>query len=180
MHKETVKLGVVFGIFSILLTTITAYTSPKSMMSFSHWSTILGFVAIFAFAYFSAKKARDRKGGFIPFGEALIPSFLTIAIGGLISTLFMYVLINFINPDLIAIMQEGALEMSDSMIEMMGGTEEMKLEAREKVESEQAGSTPFGLGSILINWAVSLLFPTLPIAAIMAAIVKKQEPMPVV
>ncbi|MEM1122725.1 MAG: DUF4199 domain-containing protein [Bacteroidota bacterium] len=180
MHKETIKLGVIYGIFSIVLTTITAYISPKSIMSLTHWSTIIAWIALIGFGYLGAKKARERKGGFIPFGEALVPSFLTIAIGSLISSLFMYILVNFINPDLIAIMQEAALEMSDGMIDLMGGTEEMKLQAREKAEQDQAGVNPFGLGTILLNYVVSLVFPLLPIAAIIAAIVKKNEPMPVV
>ena len=75
MQKDTIKLGVIYGLVSIFMVIVTAYTAPKAMMSFSHWSTILGFIVMIGFAYFAAKKARDRKGGYIPFGEALVPSF---------------------------------------------------------------------------------------------------------
>jgi len=180
MQKDAIRLGLIYGAISILLMTIVAYTDPKGMVSFSHWSTILGYILMIGFAYFAAKKARDNNGGFIPFGEALVPSFLTLAIAGLIGIVYMFLLTNFINPDLQSVLNEAALEMSDSMIDAMGGTEEMKLQAREEAEKQQAGSSQFGIVQSLLGWLVSLIFPTLPIAAIIAAIVKKKEPMPVV
>lgn len=180
MQKENIKLGVIYGVIGILLMGITYMTSPKSLMSLSHWSTVLGLVLMVGFAYYAAKSARDRKGGFIPFGEALVPAVVVLAIGNLLSTLFMYLLVNFIDPSLGPLLNEAALEMSDSMLDMAGATEEMKMQAREEAERQQEGSSPFGLMQSIIGWFVSLIFPILPIAAIVAAIVKKQEPMLVV
>ena len=150
------------------------------MMKFSHWSTFLGFAAAIGLMYLAAKKAKDKKGGFIPFGEALVPGLGTFAIGSLISVIFMYLLVNHINPDLIPILEEGAREMQEGMFDMMGFTEEQKLQAIEEAERQQAGQDTFGLSAILIGWVTNLFFMGLPIAAIIAAIIKKKEPMPIV
>jgi len=180
MKNDTLKFGLIYGIVSILIMGLVSVIDPKAMMKFSHWSTILGFAAAIGLMYYAAKTARDKKGGFIPFGEALVPSLGTFAIGSLISVLFMYLLVNHINPDLIPIMEEGAKEMQEGMFDMMGLTEEQKLQAMEEAERQQAGTNPFGLGALLIGWVTNLFFMGLPIAAIIAAIVKKNEPMPVV
>lgn len=180
MNKENIKLGVIYGIIGVLLSYITYLTAPKEMMSFTHWSTILGFILMFGFAYFAAKKARDRKGGFIPFGEALIPPMVVLGIGGFMSSMFLYILVNFIDPSMITLLNEVALEMSDSMMDMAGATEEMKMQAREEAERQQEGAGSFGLAQTLMGWGINLIFPVLPVAAIMAGIIKKEEPMPVV
>ena len=77
-------------------------------------------------------------------------------------------------------MEEGAKEMQEGMFDMIGLTEEQKLQALEEAERQQAGQNPFGLGALLIGWVTNLFFMGLPIGAIIAAIVKKNEPMPVV
>ena len=80
----------------LLLLGLVALVDPKAMMKFSHWSTLLGFGIAIGLMYLAAKKARDKKGGFIPFGEALVPCLGTFAIGSLISVIFMYLLVNHI------------------------------------------------------------------------------------
>jgi len=180
MKNDTIKFGLFYGLASILILGLVTLIEPKAMMKFAHWSTFLGFAVAIGLMYFAAKKARDKKGGFIPFGEALVPTLGTFAIGSLIGILFMYVLINHINPELIPILEEGTKEMQEGMFDMMGLSEEQKLIAMEEAERQQAGQNPFGVGALLIGWITNVFFMGLPIGAIIAAIVKKKEPMPVV
>ncbi len=180
MKNDTIKFGVFYGLATILLSLVTYYTNPKIMMSPTSWTSILSYVVAIGFMYLAAKKARDKKGGFIPFGEALVPSLLTYAIGMLMGILFIYVLINFIDPSLQPILEEGAQEMLESTYDALGMTEEQKLQQMELIEQQQEGREPFGLLQSLIGWLMSIFIPGLPIAAIIAAIVKKKEPMPIV
>ena len=180
MKNDTVKFGLLYGIISILILLALYFIDPKSLMDISLWRTILGFAIMGGLMYLAAKKARDKKGGFIPFGEALVPGIMTYIIGSLMGVVFMYFLINHIDVSLLPILEEGAREMQEGMFDMMGFTEEQKLQAMEEAERQQAGQNPFGLGTLLIGWVTNVFIMGLPIAAIIAAIVKKQEPMPVV
>lgn len=180
MKNDTVKFGLMYGGATILIMLIVYLTDPKSIVSIAHWSTVLGFVVAIGLMYLAAKKARDNKGVFIPFGEALLPSLGTFAIGSLMGILFMYLLANHLDPNLQPILEEGAKEMQESMFETMGFTEEQKLQAMEEAERQQAGQDQFSLGTSLLGWLINLFIMGLPISAIIAAIVKKQEPMPIV
>jgi len=175
-----VKSGLMYGGVSILITLGAYLSDPKSMMDLSNWSSILGYVVGITFMYLAAKKARDKKGGFIPFGEALVPSLVTYAIGMFIGVLFTYLLINYLDPSIKPIIQEGAKEMLESTYSTMGLSEEQILIAMEEVERQQEGQDQFGILPSLLGWLMSILIPGLPIAAIIAAIVKKKEPMPIV
>lgn len=180
MKNNGVKFGLIYGVLSILTLIVTYFVSPKSMMDISWWRMLLGFAIAGGIMYYAAKKTRDEKGGFIPFGEALVPSLVTYAIGSLMSVLFMYLLINNIDPGLQPIIEEAAKEMQENMLDMMGFTEEQKLQAIEEAERQQAGQNPFSLFTLMVGWFSNIFFMGLPISAIIAAIVKKKEPMPIV
>lgn len=70
--------------------------------------------------------------------------------------------------------------MQESMFDAMGYTEEQKLQAIEQAERMQGGQSGFGLGQLLIGWFSNVVIMGLPISAIIAFILKKEEPMPVV
>lgn len=178
MKNDAVKLGLMYGVVSILISMIIYFTNPKAMMSFSSWHMILGYILMIAFPFMSAKRAKEAKGGFITFGEALVPAIVTFAIGVLINNIYTYLLLNHFDPSLQETINVAAKEMTEGMWDMMGLSEEAKLEAAEQMEQQQAGQ--FGLAQTALGVIISLVFPGLPIAAISAAILKKEEPMPVV
>lgn len=178
MKNDAVKLGLLYGGVSILISLIVYFTNPKGMLDFTSWHMILGYILMIAFPYMASKRARDANGGYLAFGEALVPAMVTFTIGFLMQSIYSYLLLNYFDPGLQETLAVAAREMIEGTWDMMGLTEEMKLQAAEDLEKQQAGQ--FTLWSSTINFIVGLFFPGLVISAIVAAIVKKQEPMPVV
>ncbi|GEM_PF-4963859 len=182
MKNDTIKFGLMYAAASSLVILLTYFVDPKAISRFMHWSTALHFAAMLGLMYMAAKTAKEKKGGFIPFGEALVPSLGTFAIGSLLGGmgLFFYLLVNYFDPSLQPIMEEGAKEMSESMLDAMGLSEEQKLQQMEIMEEQQSGMSPFGLKTLILGWLMNLFVMGLPISAIIAAIIKKKEPMPIV
>lgn len=177
MKNDAVKLGLLYGLITIGLALLSYYVMPESIASFTSIPSILNWIFMIGFLYMASKRARDAKGGYIAFGEALVPPMVTYGIGTLISGVFSYLMINFIDPSLLDTIQEAVKNMSEGMWDTMGLTEDQKLEAAEKMEEQQAGQ--FGLAQTALGWLMGLILGLI-ISAIVAAIVKKEEPMPVV
>ena len=175
MKNNGIKYGLIYGGLSILLSMIVYFTSPENMVSFTSWNFIAGLILMVAMLYLAAKKTRDDKGGYIPFGEALVPALVTFIVGNLIGIIYMYVLTNFIDPGVQAIIQESTIEMQKGMFEMAGMSEDQILEAIERAEADMEGQ--FNFGSLVLGMLINILIMGLPISAIIAAIVKKKEPM---
>ena len=176
MHKDTIKYGVLYSIISILSVMITYYINPKELFNFFSLKTIIGFAIMFGFMYLAAKKARERAGGFIPFGEALVPAFLIYAIGGFIGALFMHFLMNYYDPSLHDVVKEFQRGVTQSTGEMMGLSEDQILEMVEETELKQAEKNSSGIVEGIMGYLFGCLWMGLPFAAIAAAIVKKKEP----
>lgn len=177
MKNDAVKLGLMYGVVSIIFTLISYYLMPGSIGSLMSLPTILGLIIMLGFLYMASKRARDANGGYIAFGDALVPPMVVYAIGSFISVLFSYLLINNIDPSLQQTIADATKEITEGMWDTMGLTEDQKLEAAEKMEAEQANQ--FSLGTLGLGWLVSQIMGLI-ISAIIAAIVKKEEPMPVV
>jgi len=138
MKNDTVKFGLLYGFASILIILAAYFTNPKAIAKLLHWTTALHFAVMIGLMYMAAKTVKDKKGGFIPFGEAFVPSFGTYAIGSFIgsSGIFIYLLVNHFDPSLIPLLGEASMEAAESMMDMAGMPEEQKLEALEAVERE--------------------------------------------
>ena len=174
MKNQGVKFGLIYGALSIVLSLITYFTAPENLVSFTSWTAIAGLILMLACMYMSSKNTRDDKGGFIPFGEALIPALVTFVIGGIIGVIYMYVLTNFIDTGVQDVIRESTVDMQRGMFEMAGMPEDQILEALEQAEADMEGQ--FSLGALAFGTLFNILVMGLPVSAIIAAIVKKKEP----
>jgi hypothetical protein len=181
MKNDAIKFGLYYGAFSIILTLFTYFTDPKSLMNLSLRNIILSYAIIGGFMYFTVKKVKEKKGGFITFGEAFVPSIVMFTVGVLINSLFQFMLINYIDTGLLPILEEGSRELTEKMYDTMGMSEEAKLQALEDAEQRKSeGWGPFSFLSLMLGNIVEIIIQGFPLAAIIAAISKKKEPMPVV
>ena len=178
MNNVAVKYGVAVGVIGIVINLLAYFIDPSSLFQFTSIWSLLGLIVPVVFVFLAAKKVRELKGGYIPFGEAFVPGILTYAIGTIITGLFSYILMTFIDPSL----QETALEVSKEsargMFEMAGMSEAQIEEEMEKMSDQLDAADASGLGNTLLGILGSIVIFGLPISAIVAAIVKKQEPMP--
>ena len=129
-------------------------------------NTIIGLVIVGVISYLCVKSHKEELGGFISFGRAFLVSFIALLISGLISSIFNFIYMNYIDPT----MMDQILEMSQGMYESMGFTEdqiEMALEEAKK-GMENPISIVWGIVGVGIFAAI--------IALITAALMKDERP----
>lgn len=167
MENPGVKWGVFGGIGVVLFTLILYLTGPTNLFG---GIAYLG-MAIYIFAM--VKAAGEEKaalGGYMTWGQALKPTFLTYAVASLIYILFFYVLNNFIDPGLEDMQRQAAVEMMENMSGLLG--EEGMEAAMEELDKQDFS---FSISKAGFGWAFGLIFGFI-LAAIISAITKKNPP----
>lgn len=167
MGNNAIRNGLYMGGALVLLYLALYFVSPKVFLSWGSW---ISFAVYIYFMYNAAKEERASLGGYMSFGEGFKAAFLAFVVGGLISALFTYVMYNFIDPTLIDLTKEIALEAFEKMSGFMG--EEAAETAMETIE-DQDFSTSYSIGNTLMGYLFSLIFPGAVIALIIAAIMKR-------
>ncbi|MBL7807881.1 MAG: DUF4199 domain-containing protein [Saprospiraceae bacterium] len=92
---------------------IISYLLNINLMSFSGIALLYGvmFTVGFIFAIIAIRYQRDKvDGGFISYGKALLIALLTVFIGVFISSIWNYVMVNFIDPEILNVMKEEFIE----------------------------------------------------------------------
>ncbi len=168
MKNSGILNGILAGVVAIILTLVFYFVDKSIVVSWGGWTVIL--IYIF-FMYKAGKEARDQNGGFISFGNVLLPIFLTYGIGTLLASIFSYVLYNYIDSSLLDIQLDKAIEAMDKMRGFMG--DEAADTAIEQLEED---GISFGPGKVFLGWLWGLFLPGIIIALIMAAIMKKNDP----
>lgn len=132
---------------------------------------IFGFFVIIYFMYRTGKEVRDLNGGYIDFGQIFKYLMLTYIILSFITSIFQYIMVNFIDTNLMANMNETIKEFY--MNKLFANVPE---ETKEQMEDgfEQAPTT-LELMSALWGWVKGLIMGAI-IATIMSAIMKKKNP----
>ena len=168
MQKPFMKWGVIAGTFGIIYTLLVYLVNPAAINSLS--AGLIPLAAMIFCAVKASIEERNMRGGYITWGQALAPSFLTIAIYFIMSMVFSYILTNFIDPSLIEEQTEAALEMQERMMNMFGGemTDDQIEEMKKRAEPSMV--------NVLMGTMWALLCFALPISAIVALFVQKKNP----
>ena len=116
----------------------------------------------------AATSFKAQNEGHATFGQALLAAWFTGIIGGLIISIFTYILYNFIDPSLMDRVNEAAIEMLDKFAGSM--PEEEYEKAIEKIES----NNNFGLGAMATNFIFMTILGLIP-SLIIAALTKSKE-----
>lgn len=170
MNNPGFKYGTQLGIASIIIY-LLCYTIDKHMLYSMAFGPIIGIVLPVFFMVLAVKAAKIMQEGFISFGEALSPAFLTFIIGTLMSVVFSYVMTTMVDPSLQEIAKEAALAQVNNMAEIFG----VDAGEMEQIELAIEDNVDVGLGKILLGWAFNLIFPGILIALIISAIMKKNN-----
>ncbi|HMO32184.1 MAG TPA: DUF4199 domain-containing protein [Lacibacter sp.] len=123
------------------------------------------------FAVLGVLAVRKSNGGFIDFGDALKNSFGIFVIGGLMVTLFSYLLINFIDPDFKQAMQQASMEMTEKMLKRFN----LPQDQIDKAVEEATKKDNFSIGNVLLGFAFTCFLWFL-FSLIIALILKKKNP----
>lgn len=166
MKQYDAKYGLMAGGISILISLIVYLIDPNSYLKFG------GVVSALPMLYFivaAALAVKQQNKGFISFGDAFKNSWVTYLIYSLLATIFLYILFNFIDPQLIETMKETSIELLEKLRSTLG--DESTDEAIKKIEE----STQQGVGSLAFSFLISLIFPGAFLSLIIALIVKKED-----
>jgi uncharacterized membrane protein (DUF106 family) len=159
------KYTLIMAATSIILTLISSLMGMSNLILMSLIG-LLVIVAMVVIPVLGVKEHRNNQlGGLISFGRAFLVAMLILAVSILISTIFNYVYMNFINPSYIDTMKEGMTEMMEKY-----NLPEAQLE--ESLKPLEEMKTPMGnLKSLAKSLAMSAV-----ISLIVAAIMKRNRP----
>jgi len=168
MNNTGVKNGLFFGAATVALY-LVIYIINKRLLFSPVFGPMVSLVIPIVFMVLAAKATRNNQEGVMTFGESLSATFLTFVIGSLIYSAFSYLMTNIIDPSLLEIGKEIALEALDKVSGVFGMSEDQLDQMREAIE-DGGGN---GFANTAIAWAFSLIFPGFIIALIISAIMKR-------
>ena len=171
MNDISFRNGMLAGIVIILLGSILHAIDPRSFLN------IYGFVGYAVFLFFmvrSVLQVRKNKGGVLSFGSAFVAAFIPMTIGVFMSSVFTYAMHNWINPDLIILTKEIAIESTTMAMEKMSELFDMDVDIDEVLKELEKVDYSFGLGSLVLSWITTTIMGCVP-ALIIAAFTKRGE-----
>lgn len=166
MNNKGLNNGLLAGLIGIIVLLISYFLDQGFYLKYASWVVYVVYVY---FMYMAGKQTRDEMGGYLSFGQAFLPIFITFAVGSLLVSIFQYFMVNFIDVSLLDAMQDQAIEQIDKMSGLLG--EEGTEAAIEKIEED---GVSLGIGQVVLGWIFGLIFGAI-ISAIMGAIVKKED-----
>tara|TARA_B110000459_G_C16568203_1_gene475011 strand:- start:143 stop:661 length:519 start_codon:yes stop_codon:yes gene_type:complete len=171
MNDISFRNGMLAGIVIILLGSILHAIDPRSFLN------IYGFVGYAVFLFFmvrSVLQVRKNEGGILSFGSAFVAAFIPMTIGVFMSSVFTYAMHNWINPDLIILTKEIAIESTTMAMEKMSELFDMDVDIDEVLKELEKVDYSFGLGSLVLSWITTTIMGCVP-ALIIAAFTKRGE-----
>ncbi|MCB0645092.1 MAG: DUF4199 domain-containing protein [Saprospiraceae bacterium] len=163
--NPSIKYGVYAGVALIVTDLILYLISPKAMIFASSW---IALAVIIVSMVLATKEYKEANEGMLSFKEGFTASWLTYLFTGLITTVFAYLLYNFIAPDLLDEIKAISAESLEKMKGFMG--EDGYEAAMENLENESSMDIP----SLLISLALKYLMAAVP-ALIIAAVMKRER-----
>lgn len=162
-ESPAVRNGILGGMAGVILALLFYIFNTKMFFSIAGWLVIAVYIV------FVVKAAREQKkiSDAFPFREAFKTTLLSYAIMNLIYIVFHFILMNVVDPGLVEVQKEIALETLEKMSGILG--EEGMEAAIDQIENQDMR---FTLGKALSTFAIGLLFPGALITAIVAAVMK--------
>lgn len=169
IKKNGITFGLIFGLFTVLLTTVIYVVDLKLFTS--AWIGVASIIISIVIGIVLITKTKKQLNNSIVFKEAFTVYFIAISIGSTISTIFNYVLFNFIDPQAKETLKEITLKYTSEMMEKFGAPGTSTKEAMRQI----AETDNYSLSNLVMGLAFSLVFSAL-FGLILAAIFKSKSP----
>ena len=171
LFQNALRWGLILGAVSIALTAI-AYAVDYSLFADLKFG-LISFAIIIGITVYAGISYRKQIGGFIYFKNAFLHAFLTLAISGLLSTVFSIVLYSVVDPELPQKVADASIESTQKMMEKFGMPEDQLEKALEDARKDMEGRyTPIGLVKTYIWVVVGFAV----FALIVGLIVRRKQP----
>ena len=165
--NPAIKWGVVGGLVSVILTLLIYFISPSSLASFSLIFVFL-LVSLF-FLIWGGIDFRKANNDEISFVEALMATIIIALISSFIGTLFSYILMNYIDPQLPELIKQKVIENTVAMMEKFNTPDDKIDEAIENIKSQSFSG---GISDYALKFANSMIMNTI-FCLIVAAFIKR-------
>jgi Protein of unknown function (DUF4199) len=165
MNNPSIKFGIYGAVAIMIIDLLLALVSPELYISISSWLALP--IIIIAMVLVSKEYIASNEG-VASLGELFKANWLSYLIMGLITSIFGYILVKYISPEIQEITVEKALEAMEKMKSFMPA------EAAEQAMADMESKDPFSLGTQLIGIIVKYAMAAVP-AVIIAAIMKKEK-----
>ena len=160
--------GLIAGLIVCLITLfqylggLDMYLSPVGYVSY---------LVVITMAVLAALKVRRTNENFLEFSQALKTTFTVFALALLLQTLFVYVLMNFIDTDFKDAVAQEVLNKTEQMMKNFGASDSQIDEA---LESER-NKDQFSVGRVLLGYGMSCIVSFI-FCLLISVIVKKSKP----
>lgn len=172
METKTTNVGVTYGLISglasVIFGLILYLNGAKSFVSPIAW---LGMAIPIVIGVLGGIKQKKQNGGYIDFAGALKVVFTTFVIGTIISTIFNYILLNFIDVPFREALTQESTEKMQEMMQKFGAPQD----AIDKATEDSLKGNNYSLGKTGLSAAFMCIFWFI-VSLIIAAIIKKKKP----
>lgn len=171
MNKISVRNGLHAGITVVVIGSILHAIDPRSFLN------SYGLISYAVFLFFmirSAVQVREFDEGVLPFSSAFIASFIPMTIGVLFYSFFTYAIHNWINPDLMIIVKEIAIEMATYTYQIMSDKFDIDVDEDQFLKEVEKVDYSFNFGKMFFLWLFTTLMGSIP-ALIVALVTKRGE-----
>lgn len=170
IKKENMGLlfGIIGGMASIIFSLILYLGGVEWFVSPIAY---LGFAIPIVFGVLAGIRAKKQHGGYLEYGQALKTVFLALIIMSVISTLFSYILFNFIDVPFREALAQRTAQVAAKMMERFGASQE----DIDKAMANSMNQNNYSIGKMALGLAFSCIFWFI-VSAIIAAIIKKKRP----
>ncbi len=168
MNNDSVKFGIIAGMAYVVIQMLIYFVSIEFMFGWTGIFSMLGIITVLAVwaIVSSISNKKKAQGGFIEFKEAFKEGFIAVVMISLITSAFNYMLYNFIDPGLIGMLKDFAVEGTASWIEGSVSEEQFE-EIMEQMENEDYSITVLKTIGQVFQGILFGAFPTLIASAAM-------------
>jgi hypothetical protein len=169
LFKHAARMGAIGGGIGILFT-ILIYVADIRLMA--DWKIGIFFLLFYlGYVIYAGIQFRKESGGYLSYGKAFQHGYITLIVGGFISTLFSIILFHVIDPSIPETLTQASIEKTEEMMAGFGMSED-KIE--EEIEKQNIPSRFTVVGQLTqLGWG---LLVNAVIALITSLFVRKNQP----
>ncbi len=156
VKKIALNYGLLLGLASILLSVVTYVMGVH--LERPWWASLLGIGIMVLFIIYGLKAFKSENEGFLSLGEAIKVGLAISLIAGIVSAVYNYVFVSFIEPDFVnQIMEMTQQNMIEQNPEMTEEQMEMGLSISRKMMTPGIMSAMAVIFTLFIGFIVSLI-----------------------
>jgi hypothetical protein len=171
LYKHAARSGAICAAIGIVVT-VLLYVIDLGLLA--DWKVGLFFLALYiGLVIYFGINYRNEAGGYLSYGKAFQHGYITMLIGGLLSTIFSILLFHVIDPTIPQKLTDITIEKTEEMLSGFGMSQDAIDQAMEKAAADTPGR--FTVVGQLTQFAWGFLVYAV-MSAITAAFVKRNQP----